>query len=425
MGKLGFAYHSTPIKLDKLSLLGLLFALLTTSGAGQSLSVKQYFKSALEDGYYKSFDQQDLLLQNQQGYSLPWINKVQVLYQDNQFNNYQTRYALRFYPGNPLQIQSNKRYFQGYKVLKSLEQKLVLKEILKDRYELVINYWMADELVNLTTQQKALRENIGRTMEQMVGSSNFDPDQFLTAQLDILAKETDWHELSLERDVALSRILVNGNETKFELNQSALINVDQINQTIQSLTNSNRTEYSFLKQRAEVSDLKMKLEKSNFDLGYIQGVYGSDRQLDGQNTVGLSFGVAIPIINPNKEDITREKLTTIERQGKLEQFQQQENAKIQHAATNLQLHLLHYQKVDSLISSIKEKQINAITGRSNNYNPIIELKYQEKIIQLDILKLKIKKQILLQYVSFLDASDKLHERPLLNYLSRTLEAIEN
>ena len=65
-----------------------------------------------------------------------------------------------------------------------------------------------------------------------------------------------------------------------------------------------------------------------------------------------------------------------------------------------------------------------LTGQANNYDPVIELKYREKLIQFDILKIKIKKEILLQYISFLDNSDKLHERPLVNYLSKELEGIE-
>ena len=407
--------------------LGIVFFLLASCICAQSqeLTLNQYFKSALDDGYYKSFSSQDALLQNKSTYSLPWINKVQALYQDNQFNNYQTRYTLRFYPGNPFQIQRNRDYFQGFQVLKNMEQKLVLKEILVDRYERVVEFWMATELADLTLSQKKMREKIGSTMQQLAGSSQFEADEFLNIQLSIIEKEAEWQERILERDVAKSKILTFGTETIFTLPVADLITVDQIHQAIESVGKSERTEFNFRKQRAEVADLKMRLEKSNFDIGYLQTMYGSDRRIGGENSIGLAFGVALPIINQNKEDITREKLTTIERQGELNQFLQQENAKVVNSRNNLKLHLSHYQKVDSLIQFVREKKLNSITALSTNYNPIIELKYQEKLTQLDLLKIRIKKQILLQYISFLDSQDKLHERPLVNYLSGKMESVEN
>jgi hypothetical protein len=308
--------------------------------------------------------------------------------------------------------------------LKNLEQKLVLKEILRNRYDLAVEFYTNTELLNLLAKQKQLREKIGNTMQQKAGSVNFDPDQFLNAQLDIISKEADWHELILEQNVVQSKILVNSTETRIDFPLTNLIDLDQLNQVIQNQGNTDRTEFNFLKQRVEISNLRAKLEKSNFDIGYLQAVYGSDRRLDGLNTLGLAFGVAIPIINPNKENVAREKLIEIERQGKLSQFQSEEKNKQLNSITNLKLHLDHYQKLDSLVTAVKKRELNLLTGLSNNYDPLIELKYQEKLIQLEILKVRIKGQILLQYISFLDNSDKLHERPLLNYLSKDLERIE-
>jgi hypothetical protein len=168
----------------------------------------------------------------------------------------------------------------------------------------------------------------------------------------------------------------------------------------------------------------MKLEKSNFDIGYLQGLYSTDRQLLGQNKVGIALGVTIPIVNTNKENIAREKLDVLERQGKLDQFESEEKSKRLNSALYLKLHLNHYQKLDSIITAIKTRGLNLLTGLSSNYDPIVELKYREKLLQFDVLKIKIKKEILLQYISYLDNSDKLHERPMLNYLSKDLERVE-
>jgi hypothetical protein len=61
---------------------------------------------------------------------------------------------------------------------------------------------------------------------------------------------------------------------------------------------------------------------------------------------------------------------------------------------------------------------------SQNYNPIVELKYREKLVELDAMKLRIKREILRQYITFLDNSGRMHQRPLVNYLDKGLEVVE-
>jgi len=403
------------------------FVMLTmvcSSGFGQVLTLKQYLNSSLSDPYYKSFDTQQAFLNDRHNYSLPWIDQLQFRYQDNQLNNYQTRYGVRFNPVNPWQIIRNNQYFQGIQYLKALEQKMALKVILRERYDKVVEYWMASELADHTLKQKLIREQIGNTMSKKAGSADFDADQFLNAQLDIISKEADSHEADLERDISLSRILIVANATTFDLPQASLIDIDQINQLVKTETTTNKTETEYLKQRVEIANRKMKLEKSDFNIGYLQTMYGSDRQIDGQNSFGLAIGVTIPIVNSNKENVVREKLDAIERQGEFEQFQLEEKNKRLNSVAFLQLHLDHYKKIDSMIISLTSKGLNLLTGLSSNYDPIVELKYREKLAQLDLLKAKIKREVLLQYVSFLDNSDKLHERPLVNYLSKDLERVE-
>ncbi len=410
--------------MGKLKFLFLFFAFIPGTLFSQAISLKQLLKSSLSDPIFKSFDAQQSYLLKSQNFALPWINRMQFRYQDNQLNDFQTRYGLRVEPVNPWQRKHNNQYFQGIQTLKSIEQKMHLKEILLNRYNMVVEFWMASERAHLTTRQKEIREQIGNALGQKSGSTGFDTDQFLNAQLDVIAKEADSHEANFERDVAHGNILAISGATRFDLLFTELIEVDQINQFINTEINTNRTGLELLKQRVEVSGLKMKLEKSNIDLGFLQTMYSTDTRTDRENILGLALGVTIPLANPNKENVAREKMNTMELQGELEQFQLEEKINMASSIANLKLRLDHYQKLDSLIASVKNKGLNLLTGRSNNYDPVIELKYQEKLIQFDLLKAKIKKEVLLQYISFLANADKLHERPMVNYLSKNFENVE-
>ena len=224
--------------------------------------------------------------------------------------------------------------------------------------------------------------------------------------------------------MALTSILSSSLETSFDLTVHDLISIDQINQLIQPGINSaNKTELDFLRQRIALSDQKIKLEKSNVDLGFIQPMY-TNRNNRERSPGGFAFGVTIPLFNSNRDDVAREKLDQLERQGELEKFQTEEKRKQLTTLAYLQLHFKHYQKMDSLINAFQLRGMNVLTGTSHNYDPVIELKYQEKMIQFEILRTRIKKEILAAYINWLDQADKLQERPLINYLAKDLGQVE-
>lgn len=392
----------------------------------QEVTLNQFLKSALDDPYYASYGKQESIFQKPGSYSLPWVQKLEFRTRNNELLDYRQQYALRLDPGNPWQIMNNKRYFQGYRTLKTLEQQLVLKELMRERYDLVVEYWMALERANLIEKQQAIRKQISYVLTQRSGSSDFDADQYLNNELDMIGKIADWREAEFERDVARTRINQLSSATGFSMNPELLVSLDQIKQVVGLRDeNKTKTEAELLKQEIALSEQKIKTDKYNFDIGFLQAMYAPYKVDQGDGPFGISLGVSIPLFNQNRDDIAKEKLKNIEQQGELEQFQLQEKGKSESKAASLELQFIHYQKIDSLIGELKNRELNLSTTLANNYNPVVELKYREKLVQLDLLKVRIKREVLLQYISYLDNNDKLHQRPLVNFLSKDLASLED
>lgn len=393
---------------------------------GQDVALKQFLKSALDDPYYASFAKQESIFKKPGLYSLPWVDRLEFRTRNNELLDSRQQYALRLDPGNPWQIMSNMRYFQGYRTLKTLEQQLLLKELMRERYDLVIEYWMAVERADLFQKQKDIRKQISYAMTQRSGSSDFDADQYLNNELDVIEKIADWREAEFERDVARTRILQLSSDADFSLTTELLVDIEQIKQMVDLRDESKtKTEVELLKQEIALSEQKIKTDKYNFDIGFLQAMYAPYKVDQGNGPFGLSMGVTIPLFNQSRDDIAREKIKNLEQQGELEQFQLRETGKSTSKAAALELHFIHYQKIDSLISALKNRELNLSTTLANNYNPVVELKYREKLVQLDLLKVRIKREILLQYISYLNNSDKLHQRPLVNFLSKDLSSLED
>ena len=187
--------------MGRIGILSCVLAVVSCFGLfAQSLTPARFLKAALEDPYFKSFEKQDAFLRNNRNFSLPWVEELQFRYRDNEFQDMDQRYALRVDPGNPWQISHNKKYFQGIRVLKDLEQRMALKEILKERYEMIAEYWIAVEETGWIKELKQKKEEIGLVLAKKAGSSAFDADQYLNSQIDIIASEADLQEAVLEQE---------------------------------------------------------------------------------------------------------------------------------------------------------------------------------------------------------------------------------
>jgi hypothetical protein len=327
--------------------------------------------------------------------------------------------------GNPWQIQRNQRYFQGIRTAKGLEQQILLKKLMRERYDLGIDYWLAVERVTLATKLKELRAKINTVMGQSSGSASFDAEQYLNSTLEMVSRAADVQEAEFERDLARSNMLQLTGGTPGELDLAGFVDVSDVQAVVRKTeAGIPLVEIELLKQEIANAEQKIATDKLNFDLGFIQGMYAPYRASSGDGQFGIAAGVTIPLFNQNRDDIAREKLKVIERKGALEQFQRREQGRLAAEASMISLQIGHYTQIDSLVKDLRSRQLNLPTTLSKDYNPIVELKYQEKLVELDLLKLRIKREILRQYIAFLDNGGRLHQRPLLNYLSKGLEPLE-
>jgi hypothetical protein len=404
----------------------LLVLLMATSPMqAQQSTLDAFLSAALRDPAYIAYDDQEAVFSKPSSYGLPWVPNLEFRTRINELLDSRQQYALRADVGNPWQIQSNHRYFKGIRTAKNLEQQLLLKKLMRERYELALDYWFAAERVSIMEKLKVLRQQISAAMVRRSGSAEFDAEQFLNSELEMISRTADVQEAEFERALARARITELHGGSDMGIDLSGLIDVEGVRNVLSKQdTGGPVVEMELLKQEIANSELRMKTDRLNFDLGFVQGMYAPYRADRGDGLFGLSAGVTIPLFNQNRDDIARERLKVIERKGVLEQFRQREagrrRAEIQLALTQI----AQYTRTDSLVQDVRKRQMNLAAVLSKDYNPIVELKYQEKLLQLDALKLRIKREIFRQYIACLDNDGRLHQRPLVNYLGKGLEPME-
>jgi hypothetical protein len=395
------------------------------SAQSPRLWLRDFLRSALDDPAYKAFEGQESIFSKPGSYALPWVPNLEFRTRNNELLDSRQQYALRADVGNPWQIQSNHRYFEGVRTAKSLEQQLLLRKLMRERYELALDYWYAAERVSIMEKLKSLRQQISAAMVRRSGSADFDAEQYLNSELDVISRTADLQEAEFECALARAKIMQVQGGSEAGLDVSGMIDVEGVRTVLSKQDSAGASvEIELLKQEIANSEQRMKTDRLNFDLGFLQGTYAPYKADRGDGVFGLAAGVTIPLFNQNRDDIARERLKVTERKGALEQFRQREEGR-RLAETQLALaQVERYGRIDSLEQDLRSRQLNLPTTLSKDYNPIVELKYRDKLLELDLLKLRIKREILRQYIAFLDNGGRLHQRPLLNYLSRALEPLE-
>jgi hypothetical protein len=168
-----------------------------------------------------------------------------------------------------------------------------------------------------------------------------------------------------------------------------------------------------------------KLEKSNINLGFFQTSVDNRRVEQGRNPVNISFGITIPVSNPNKGDMAKRKLEIIEAHYDLEESKQEEQADKIMLYDKIARLITQYKNLLSKLTELQNGTLAKTLTTLKNEDPLVMVQFKQNLIKLRVLSVKLKRSIMLTYIEYLNSIDKLQAQPMLNYLSTNLEEIGN
>lgn len=390
------------------------------------LSIRQFLQSAERDFALQSFDEQINYL-NRKPYKLSMLNKLELRAQNNELGqNTSQRFGVRVSPSNPWEINNTNKYFKTYQESLSLEKEIVFKDALLTRYNLVIELLYLEQLKKLADTDKKIVDAQCAVLEKQQYSTYFDATDLAEVKLEQISKAIEVEELLFDINKQISKIdrCFNGDYIKnLTWEHESVISIERIEKVLDSLVGSTAasSELAYRDVKINLARRAYSLERSNFNLGFIQTQYTEGRTDVNRNPWGLSIGVNIPLTNPNKGDMAGKQLKVIEaeyeRKGIETEMVRDKNAALERLRSELD-------RYRAAKARIRELDINAIANTLSTmkgYNPVITLKLNSKAIKLEVTLEKIRQDILVSYIEFLSVHDKLQQRPLVNYLSSTFD----
>lgn len=388
----------------------------------------KFLLSAHHDTKVSAIDEQ-LRYLDDKPYRLSPLQKLELRTQSNQLDPNRQGYAVRINPANPWEMRSNNQYFQEYRSLLEVKKDLALEEALNYRYTLMIDWQYQQELRTLKEKGNGLIESYLGVLEKQQYSDFFDADDYVKLKLEQIDLSVELEEVIFEADDLLRRIkdLDPASGDPAAWSDQHTVPVNRLVMIADSLWQGHALPLTltYYDRRINLAQREYSLERSNISVGFLQAQYQEYRIDQGRKPWSLSMGVTIPIVNPNKGDMTKRKMDVIEK----EQEKVEAAAALGSASTRLREQLksqvTRYNGVQEKISALKASPLSSTLNALQGNNPTVQIRLASNILKLETIALKLKQSILHTYIGFLGTMDVLQKPPLVNYLSEHLEVLEN
>lgn len=390
-------------------------------------STTRYLSTAFHDDSLV-FQNEKLSFLKSSSSNTPFLNEIEFRMKLNDFESNKPKYAIRLKPNGWGEAINGKKVYDKTLLYNEAHYDLLVNKALKERYTTIIDYFYNKQLIALNEALMILFKDRVDVLKKSVGNLNFDADDLINAENDIIRLELDLINQKNDTVNIEDAILKNlpGAEA-FLCGTPRMIDIqemeDIINKT-ESITQDN-IHLESTRLNAALSKARYELEKSENRkyLSFIEAAYDTDDQDAFEKAFSIQFGISIPIVNPNRLDTNRRKLRILKAQSEYANMHKKVNQERVILSRDVKRLTAQY-KVLKLKKHQSNTQSSFDTYRHmEGVSPLILLKLKESLLKTDISMHKILRRIYTKYIKFLNVSGKLSEKPCKNYLSHNLELI--
>ena len=401
-----------------------LFLLISWNSAAQ-LDINALLSSANNDQSLRIYRAQlDFL--SEEKLNSPWIHRVEFRTRTNDFNLSQEDFRFRLAPVNPAEVKANKEYFKIQQQLTDTKYQLALNEALMDRYETIIKWKFLWEGRKILENDRLILEDMLDIYASQVNSLDFDYDDYVDAERDRVFLDMEFMQTDNQIENASFRFrnvfFYNGNiDPEIELiSIEGIRNIMESNSVLGDSANLRLLEAEQELLLAN-SDLMVDKAENRRNIGYFQAEYDSERGNEFQEHMGFQIGIRIPITNPDRPDLQRSRLDLID--DEYDSDREVQLLKLERTEQEMKInHLL--KSYDFLFQRRKSFEETVIDAQTLSDDPLRVLKNLETLSRLDKKLLDLKTQIYFTYIDLLDLYGMIASQPLRNYLSESLNLID-
>lgn len=388
------------------------------------------FLSSINESNLVYIDSTTTAQLNDKNYSIPIIKSAQFRLETRRFVETFQEYSLRIKP-NSIRAMSNQNNIYRSKIEEiRLSNQIKINEELKSRYLILIDYAFNQKIFDsYLIRQQQLKDKL-ELLKYKVYDENFDIKDLIESEEDLLATNLKLIQLQKTNKDQLSYVkkTLDLEESSIDINFENLIHPEQVINF--KIPDSISYEYLFvslqkLKMNTIKNEMKLSVAKSKQFLDFVQAKYIGKSDNVFEDNLSLGLGINLPFFGTARQEKSEFYFETLTQENELNEDLEKHNLKINFAENEFDTAILNYETFNA---QNKESSVLLVYNTYKNMegvSPLLLLKL--KIIQnkKDIEILKFEQELYISFIEYLSLNEILFQKPYLNYLSNSLEALNN
>jgi len=361
--------------------------------------------------------------------STPYVDKIEIRSSSQDFLLEKQKYALRFYTKGWGETKYNHMLAESIEEAFSVEHDVYYCKALRKRYTLILEYLESINHLQVMRELQEVYEDRINVLKQQTGNLSFDVGEYIRAESQHTELQLDLVKIENKLTGIIHKIhLLSGSDSEISFTDKKLVEVEEIVKTLGNIEIAFAPENVYLRDRKNKikrARIKYNIEKSQDRdyLSYVQLEYDRDNYTKPNRAFSIDFGVKLPFIKSDQEDINRRKVNYIEEKLNYED-------EIRDASERNKSILRSLNRYVDQFNILANKKANGDAQnpldtymKMEGINPLSLLEIRESIIKNDLQQNQIYYSILYNYVELMDLTGKLSENPLRNHLTKGMELI--
>ena len=408
-------------------LLTLLFAGVAVTQAQEKQSLTT-FLSSINKSELAVKDSTTSSLLNSKNYNIPLIKSTQFRLETRRFIETFQEYSVRIKPNNFREISSQKNIYSNKIQEVHLENKIEINQDLKSRYLFALDYIFNNKMeAFLLTKQQQINDKL-TLLGHQVFDENFEIKEVIESEEDLLATHLKIIQLKNIREDQEEYLKKVFGLDAVPIETTDLISPEQIIDF--PISDSVFYEYTFLslqklKMNTLENEMNLSIAKSNQLLDFVQAKYIGKSENLFEDNLSIGLGINLPFFGAARQDKSEFYFEKTVKESKLNNELKNYQLKVSFAKNAYNISIVNYtiskkQNENSSVSSIYEAY-----QKMDGVSPLLLLKLKILQNKKDIEILKFEHELYKAYIEIVSLNEQLFQEPLLNYLSPSLELLEN
>ena len=414
------------VKLKAILFLGLLFGAMVIQ-AQERLTLNGFLSSTIDSNLVDQ-DSTTISLLSNKNYNIPLIKSTQFRLETRRFIETFQEFSVRIKPNNFREISSQKNIYTNKIQEVRLENQIKINESLKNRYLLALDYIFNKKTAILyVVKQQQLKDKLGLLGHQ-VFDEDFEVKELIESEEDLLATHLKIIQLKKTREDLegyLKKVLA---LNTVNIETSNLISPEQIINF--PISDSISNEYLFvtlqkLKINTLENEMSLSVAKSNQLLDFVQAKYIGKSENLFEDNLSIGFGINLPFFGAARQDKSEFYFEKTIKQNSLNDALKKHQLKVSFAKNEFETSKVNYMVLQKQYENSSVTSIYEAYQKMEGVSPLLLLNLKILQNKKDIEILKFEHELYKAYIEFLSLNEQLFQEPLLNYLSPSLELLEN